>query len=149
MSDNWLQFIPTDPNFQPSLESAERARALLATYLPRAQDVRASFKDAVEFFHPGGNWSGVECPACGADAEPWWQLAMAQASQTGFASLNVQAPCCAAQVSLNELRYIWPAAFGRFMLQAMNPGVEDLEPVQGARLTETLGHSLRKVWVHL
>jgi hypothetical protein len=149
MSDNWLQFIPADPGFQPCPESAEQARSLLAMYAPMADEVRASFKESIEFFHPGGNWSGVRCPACGADAESWWTEAMKQSSENKFANLFIGAKCCGATVSLNELGYIWPAAFGRFVLEAMNPGIKDLETSQEARLAEVLGHPLRKVWVHL
>jgi len=149
MSDNWLQFVPIDPIFQPSLEAAERARALLASFTPEAEEVLASFKDQVEFFHPGSNWSGVECPACGADAEPWWEDAMSAASDSGFADLAVITGCCGAELSLNELRYVWPAAFASFVLEAMNPGVQDLSPAQEQQLTATLGCKLTKIWVHI
>ncbi|NZD50784.1 hypothetical protein [Rhizobium leguminosarum] len=39
--------------------------------------------------------------------------------------INTVAPCCGATVSLNDLRYVWPAAFGRFALEAHNPGIGD------------------------
>jgi hypothetical protein len=149
VSDNWLQFVPSNPYFLPTPESAEQARALLATYVPMANEVNASFKDSVQFFHPGGNWSGVECPACGADAEPWWPQAMDRAWQNQFADLFVDAGCCVARVSLNELKYRWPAAFGRFVLETRNPCIRDLEAAQEIRLAEAIGHPLRKVWVHL
>lgn len=149
MSDNWLQFIPSDPQFQPSSEAAEQARALLASFVPQSDEVLALFKNSTEFFHPGANWSGVECSACGADAEPWWQEAMDVASQSHFKNLIVTAPCCGAHVSLNELRYVWPAAFGRFALEAMNPNIRDLAPAQESRLSELVGQNLHKVWVHL
>jgi hypothetical protein len=71
MSDNWLQFIPTDPYFQPSVEAAEDARELLATFVPDSEEVTVDPKETVEFFHPGGNWSGVNCPGCDADLEEW------------------------------------------------------------------------------
>jgi hypothetical protein len=71
MSDSWLQFIPVDAEYQPSPEAAEHARVLLGTFTPEADTVSFEFKPSVEFFHPGTNWSGVECPACGADAELW------------------------------------------------------------------------------
>src|SRR6185437_12390699 len=94
MSDNWLKIIPSDPLFQPSQPAAELARALLATFIPRAAAIRSEFKPSTEFFHPGGNWSGVKCPACGANAEPWWQSAMAAASKKQFAELSTTAACC-------------------------------------------------------
>ena len=69
MSDNWLQLVPTDPLFRPRPEQAQRARELLASFVPGAVEVSAEAKDRIEFVDPGSNWSGVECPACGADAE--------------------------------------------------------------------------------
>jgi hypothetical protein len=36
---------------------------------PGADEVKSSFEDEVRFYDPGENWSGVECSACGADAE--------------------------------------------------------------------------------
>ena len=149
MSENWLQFIPAVPEFRPTPEDAERARLLLASFVPRADKVSVTFPDHIEFFHPGGNWSGVECPACGADAEPWWNLAVGVASEGRFVNLEVRAECCGASVFLNEMRYVWPAVFGRFALEALNPDVRDLSPAQELQLQQALGCSLRKVWVHL
>ncbi|GLQ98856.1 hypothetical protein [Dyella mobilis] len=149
MSDNWLQYIPGDPTFQPSHEQAEKARSLLASYVPDADEVSVAFTETIEFFDPGANWSGVTCPACGADAEPWWLEAMDAASHEGFSNLFVTAQCCGKRVSLNELHYNWPCAFGRFALQAMNPNVRELTPAQESALAETVGHGLRKVWMHL
>ncbi|WP_245497711.1 hypothetical protein [Rhizobium leguminosarum] len=92
---------------------------------PGADEVKSSFEDEVRFYDPGENWSGVECSACGADAEEWWGEAMETASADGFKDLVTVAPCCGATVSLNDLRYVWPAAFGRFALEAHNPGIGD------------------------
>src|SRR5262245_21401254 len=149
MSDNWLQFIPSDPRYQPTREAASRARALLASFTPRADEINAEFKTAIEFFHPGGNWSGVKCPVCRADAEELWQSAMDLASIAGFADLNTTTRCCRASVSLNDLNYISPAGFGSFVLEAMNPDVSDLQPSQEAQLQAVLGCNLRKIWLHL
>jgi len=54
-----------------------------------------------------------------------------------------------ALVSLNDLHYIWPAGFGRFVIEALNPGVRDLQPAEDDQLRQTLGCDLRKIWVHL
>jgi hypothetical protein len=149
MSDNWLQFVPRDPRFRPSAESAERAVELLGSFLPFAEDITAEFKEDIEFFHPGGNWQGVRCPACGADAEEWWSEAVDQAASSHFDNLTVVAPCCGAATSLDELDYVWPAAFGQFVLEAMNPNVRDTTPEQDAELAKVLGTPFRKVWLHI
>jgi hypothetical protein len=149
MSDNWLQFIPADPQYQPTTEMAERARALLATFAPDADAVSTEFKSSTEFFHPGGNWSGVKCSICGTDAEGWWGPAIKAASMKQFVDLATIAPCCAVSVSLNDLRYVWPAGFGRFVLKAMNPNIRDLQSDEEAQLQTVLGCNLRKIWLHL
>ena len=147
MSDNWLRFIPTDPQYLPSPQAADNARKLLAALTPHADAVTAKFKESVEFFDPGGNWSGVCCHICGADAEPWWQAAMDRAWD--FSNLTVIASYCGASVSLNELRYVWPAGLARFVLEVMNPYISDLTAAEQGMLQETLGCRLRRIWVHI
>ena len=149
MSDNFLQLIPTDPQFKPTQERAKRARLLLSQYLPEAEDINASFKDSVQFFHNGSNWSGVRCSLCGEDAEEWWFDAMDKVSEKEFQDLNVQAGCCGAVVSLNDLRYEWPVAFGSFALEVRSPNIPNLNQEQRSQLATAIGHDLRTVWVHL
>jgi hypothetical protein len=149
MSDNWLQFVPDDPQYRPSQEQAENARQLFASFVPEADEVSAQVRDTIEFFHSGSNWSGVKCSACGADAESWWEDALDAAEAQSFESLLCVAGCCGAEVSLNELSYVWPAAFGSFALVAMNPNVENLSAAQKGELEQQLGCSLRAVWTHL
>lgn len=149
MSDSWLQLIPVDPSFRPEVPAASQARELLASVLPEAEEVSASFRESVEFFDAGGNWSGVMCPVCGADAEPWWAEAMDRAHRSGFSDLMTKAGCCGASVSLNELRYVWPAGFGSFCLEAMNPNVTELEESALRQIEEVLGTPLRGIWMHL
>jgi hypothetical protein len=45
MSDNWLQFIPTNPHYLPSREAAETPRELLAAFTPHADTVTVMFKE--------------------------------------------------------------------------------------------------------
>jgi hypothetical protein len=149
MSDNWLCYVPSDPLFQPSVSAAESAKALLHSLLPEAEKLTAEFSKNPAFIDPGGNWSGVLCPACGADAEPWWGEAVSAAFEHDFSSLETVAQCCQAKMSLNNLNYVWPAAFGRFLLDAMNPNVERLSAAQLELLGATLGCSVREVPRHL
>ena len=107
------------------------------------------FSERVKFIDPGANWSGVHCPSCGADAESWWAEAISHASESDFESLEIKTPCCNATVSLNELRYVWPAAFGSFVLEAMNPNAKGLSSTQLAQLAGVVGCTLREIPVHL
>ncbi|MFL6602189.1 MAG: hypothetical protein ACJ8R9_12760 [Steroidobacteraceae bacterium] len=147
MSDNYLQLIPTDPQIQPSVQTAEHARSLLEKFTPDAETVVASFKESVEFFNSGSNGSEIRCPACGAEASYWWLSAMDEAWKSRFNQLEVTAHCCKASVCLNELRYDWPAGFARFVLEARNPNIPDLSYEQLAQLESVLGCSLRRIWL--
>ncbi|HKB96229.1 MAG TPA: hypothetical protein VKB94_05225, partial [Rhizomicrobium sp.] len=63
--------------------------------------------------------------------------------------LKTKVPCCGAEISLNDLHYDRPAAFGRFVLEVMNPNVRDTPPEQDRALADRIGHELRKVWAHI
>jgi len=61
----------------------------------------------------------------------------------------VTAPCCGVRVSLNDLRYAWPAAFGCFVIEAVNSSVNDLTAEQMGELQKVIGHFLRAVWARV
>lgn len=149
MSDSWLRYVPSDPQFQPTVSAAESAIVLIHTFLPEAEKVTAEFFESPAFFDSGENWSGVFCSSCGIDAAPWWAEAVSTAAEQDFATLHTVAPCCQATVSLNELTYGWPAAFGRFVLDAMNPNVGRLSADQVEILEAALGCSVREISRHL
>ena len=149
MSDNWLMFIPTDPEAIPSKAAADAAVELLKSFVPDSQDVHAEYGEKIEFHSGVENWSGVKCPNCGTDIEARWKEAMKKASQTDFAKLNITTPCCGHSTTLNDLNYVWPAGFSRFVLEAMNPNIKDTTEEQERALSEALGLPLRKIWMHL
>ncbi|MHA6829295.1 hypothetical protein ACQUJV_24220 [Ralstonia pseudosolanacearum] len=149
MSDNWLQYVPLDPEFVPTELDAEAARTLFSKFAPNADEISLSFKQHVEFFHPGANWSGVTCPLCDADVEAWWTTKMEDFAAGQLPDLLAKTNCCRTTVSLNELRYVWPAGFGRFVLEAMNPNLRGLSVEQESQLEEVLGCKLRAIWMHV
>lgn len=142
MSDHALRLVPKEVQFQPELAVARNAKALLQSFFPNAQEARFRYYDAVSFIDAGENWEGVRCPACGTDAESWWGDSMSTAAEAGFASLATQARCCGASVQLSELSYAWPVAFGRFVLEVLNPNATNLTPEQSAKVSELLGCSI-------
>lgn len=149
LSDHTLRLVPGDPEWQPTAEAAAHALALFSTFVPRADGVTVRVEDDVTFFDAGGNTEIVECPACDADADPWWADAMDRAAEDAFADLAIVTPCCRTKTSLNDLRYVWPAAFGRFALEALNPGIGALSDEQVETLETALGTPLRVVWQRL
>lgn len=148
MSDTYFRYVPVDPAFKPTADAAAQAVAVLRSHL-HAESIAPRFAEAVEFVDAGGNWEGVSCPACGSDAAAWWAEAMSQAAETQFESLQVRAGCCGALVSLNELRYGWPVAFGSFILEVANPSSQGLPPRQLEQLGTALGCAMREVKVHV
>jgi hypothetical protein len=149
VSDNWLKFVPTDPDWQPSLPASNAAVQLLMNFLPEADEIASRFFDNTVFVDPGENWAGVRCPRCGNDIEEWWGQAMAKADETTFQTLEVDTSCCGSRISLNDLHYIWPAGFGRFVLWARNPNVLNTTEDQDCALAQALGHKVRKIWAHI
>lgn len=149
MSDNFLRYVPADPNFQPTEEAAGRAVEVLRAIVPGAKFVVARFTDSVKFVDAGSNWEGVSCPACGGDAEPWWGEAMSEAAERQFEFMAVRAGCCGVLVSLNELRYRWPVGFSRFVLEAANPNSTGLSASEVQQLQESLSCVVRQIWVRV
>ncbi|HEX4180984.1 MAG TPA: hypothetical protein VHY32_09355 [Caulobacteraceae bacterium] len=149
MSDNWLQFVPVELGRQPTQEAAERAVAILSEFTrPLNDDACARFTDEIEFVSPGVNWESVTCPACRADLWPWWADVSNAAAENQFRDLSIITPCCGARTSLHDLHYDWPAGFGKFVLESMNPEA-DTSPEVERLLEECLGMKLRKVWMHI
>lgn len=150
MSDNWLMFIPADPNVLPTTGAAENAAQLLKTFLPDAYgEVSAQFSEQMEFHNGGANWSGVKCAECGANVDEWWGDAMDRAWKSRFENLGAVTPCCGHATTLNDLNYVWPAGFSRFVLKAMNPNIRQTTSEQDEALSRALGFALRKVWMHI
>src|SRR4051812_774624 len=120
MSDTYFRYVPTTPTFKPDEAAASRAEQFLRQVID-AESIKSRSTAQVEFIDAGKNWEGVFCPKCGADAESWWGNAMSIAAERGFEDLTVHAECCRIPVGLDELRYGWPVAFGRYLLEAANP----------------------------
>ena len=148
MSDTYYRYVPVNPTFQPTSAAVDESVALLSDLLP-AESIVARSTEVVEFVDAGGNWEGVACPMCGGDADEWWTDAMSEAAERQFESLEVQARCCGALVSLNDLDYGWPVAFGRFVIEVANPQSDGLSKHELEQLGSTLGCAVREIKAHL
>ena len=145
MSDSMLRVVPVEPSHCPPPEAVSAAERVLRSLFPGAEAVVASCGEQIAFVDAGENWEGVECPSCGADAEPWWNDAMSEAAESEFESLVVHAGCCGAAVSLNDLHYKWPVAFARCKLEVLNPGAPSLSSQQLSQVQAALGCQVRVV----
>jgi hypothetical protein len=148
VSDNFLYFVPADPNAQPTQEAADHAEYILTSYA-LSDEVKATFEDQIVFYHPIENWYGVKCPACQANIEAWWDVQNDRVYETATSDLAVSTPCCGLRTSLNDLDYTTPAAYGRFAIEVLNFEHGDTTPEQDQQISECLGLPIRKVYMRL
>lgn len=149
MSDNYLHLVPCDPRWQPDAAAAEKAVEITRRLFPQAEHVSVEYREDVTFFDAGVNTQSIHCAFCGSDLEAWWGGAMDEAAASDFADLAVETPCCGKSTSLNDLRYVWPAAFGICALTVVNPTATSLGGDQLQGIEQAIGSSLRVVWQHL
>jgi hypothetical protein len=148
MSDTVLKLIPTSPSFVPGADSQKKATEFLKGLFPH-EEIGLTTTDEVEFVHPFQNFEGVFCHICGGQIElEDFGAAMELAQETRFENLVVQTPCCSASVSLNDLRYVGPAGFSRFVIEIWNPHA-DLDESAVLSLAVILATPLRVVWAHI
>ena len=148
MSDTYLRYVPTLPTFMPEETAGSRAEQFLRQILD-AESIESRSTARIEFVDAGENWDGVSCPKCGADAESWWGEAMSAAAEEGFENLTVQVECCRTAVGLNDLRYGWPVAFGRYVLEAANRRADGISQDALDELGRLLGSPVRQVKCHV
>ena len=146
-----MRYVPIDPRFVPPAEARVAARSWLAARLPGADEVEAKIYEDIRFVDPGANFEGVFCPFCGADVMDWWMETL-DATPAAIAACEARTlPCCEREAMLNDLRYVWPAGFATFVLEARNPGLRgapDLPTADRAALEVIVGCRLRTIWAH-
>ena len=149
MSDTYLRFVPYDPHWHPDEPAAAAAIKVARELFPLAEHIAVELEEGVTFFDAGANTESIHCPFCGSDIEEWWGDAMDQAAASRFEDLSVTTPCCHKPASLNDLRYIWPAAFGVCALTVVDPGVTSLASKQLRAIEQAMGSPLKAIWQHL
>jgi hypothetical protein len=150
MSDNWIALVPEDPRFVPDAAKQRRAHKRFAEIAPEADEIEIKVSKKVVFFDCGGNFERICCPSCGAEIPvEWWQERMADDDDEGFKLAAYATPCCEKMVTLNELVYEWPQAFGRFAVDAMNPNIGKLDDKYKREFEKILGTKLRVIYQHI
>jgi len=160
MSDNFLRFVATDPEALPGSARTARARDIVAERLPRADVVEVGRFSSVNFIDCGGNLESARCPSCGADllSDGTWTRLLEQAWESGMSRRSFTLACCGAGHALEELDYCWPVAFGRFSIDARNPGVDWFHPDRElgyearellSELASTLDTEVTAIWQHI
>jgi len=151
MSDHTLHIVPSDPHFRPADSQISVALAAAERFFPDADSIESLISDTIQFFDAGSNFEAAYCPACDTLLPlDWWQDAMdADYAESGFRLEPTRTPCCGRSLTLNELRYDWPQAFGRFDLTVQNPNVGDVAADVLEALEAALGTRLRVIHQHL
>ena len=150
MSDSWLIFIPTDPQYVPDVNAYEKALSIFRVNVSIADEVRVKLHDEIEFIDAGVNFESIQCPVCSSSIEmDWWLQKMDETyTENKFTDLIIQMPCCNSFCSLNDLCYDWPCGFALFSLEARNPATDLGEQVIH-QMEVLLQCKLRKIWGHL
>lgn len=147
MSINILKIIPTDPSYIPGNINQQKAKIYLSKIFNQ-EEIEFEITDTIEFIDQGSNFERVSCNFCGTCIETTaWQDAMDSAYEKNFINLSFTSPCCNKQTSLNDLNYIWPAGFAKFVINISDAqhkiDVNDLKDLQ-----EFLGTPLRVIIAH-
>jgi hypothetical protein len=91
------------------------------------------------------------CPRCAAEIDlDWWHARIDDdAQEDSFRLVSYALPCCGAKVTLNDLEYDRPQAFGRFRWEVTNPGVGELTSANRKELEAAAGVALVFIRQHL
>lgn len=160
MSSDYLKLVPADPHYVPDEGAQERAVAALEALLPEGSECEAQDFGHVAFIDQGENLEAIFCPSCSkrlplydspdASANHDWLYSTLDEIEDGSTErITVTMPCCSHSVPLTTLRFDWPAAFARFELSILDPGIsENLSKEQLAQFEKILGCKLRQVRAH-
>lgn len=55
---------------------------------------------------------------------------MNSCSSNDFNDLSITTPCCHQTTSLNELEYIWPAGFAKYVIEIRNPNENEVIAIE-------------------
>ncbi|GHJ48343.1 hypothetical protein Cs7R123_56850 [Catellatospora sp. TT07R-123] len=160
MSDLYIRVIPTDPQWQPTAEAADRATEYVAGLFSGPGDdvesVKPVFYEHIMLIDGGEYMEDLFCPRCDAaiGLDWFWKLGGEDSSRwlTGLTigDLDVTVPCCGSPLMLPELRFEAPIGFARFEVRAMNwtRHAWDLSDEELATAGAILGHAVTQVHTH-
>lgn len=152
MSTDLITFVPKDPMVRLDDATLDAARAWFATLGGRNGEVTSESHEQPHFYDAGGNFGAIGCPKCGetfpiADWGEWMGEDVSADKQSFNLSTRMMG-CCGVSVTLNDLNYEWPMAFGKTALvgRDMDIGIvsEDMrhqaEAVMGTSVTVVYSH---------
>ena len=124
---------------------------ILNRLAPSAERISPEVAEGINFYNCGENFESVSCPRCsGSISIDWWQERMDDDFDgAGFKLAVFSTPCCGESVSLNELEYSWPQAFGRFSWTLLNPNISELSAAAKSEIESAAGVPLVAIRQHL
>jgi hypothetical protein len=151
MSDDFIVLVPSDPTCAAPLEVQQRVVAVLKRLAPSAASIVPQVSEAIRFHDAGANFESIRCPRCGAEISiDWWQERMDDDSAgDGFRLDSYAAPCCGHTLTMSQLIYDWPQAFGRTSWTVQNANVGEIDAEAKAQLEVAAGFPLVVVYQHL
>jgi hypothetical protein len=158
MSDDYIRVIPTDPEWQPTIEAADGAVEYVAGLFAGPGDhveaVEPVFYERTTLIDAGQYMEDVFCPRCGAaiGLDWFWDLLRARnggrmVGEPTIGDLGVITPCCGTALTLPELRFEAPVGFARFEVSAMNwaRSVSELSDEELMTAGGILGHAVTQI----
>jgi hypothetical protein len=151
MSDDFIVLVPSDPHFSATPDALKRVAAVLKRLAPSADNIEPEVSEAIRFHDAGSNFESISCPRCAAEISiDWWQERMDADSAGGWFRLErYRAPCCGAPLTLNELQYESPQAFGRTSWTVQNANIGELKDEERQELEAAAGALLVAVYQHI
>jgi len=110
-------------------------------------EVAVRFSDRIIVVHPHLNLSQITCSECQADisVEWYWDFIVRHGEEVD--SIDVTAPCCDTNPSLDALLYDVPVGYARFKIVSINPSqADELTAEKLEVVAEILGHPLRQIF---
>jgi len=130
MSDYIIKIIPNHEKSIPLIRERTELKNQLRM-LTSSKELIDHLYDEVTFIDPGSNFEGVKCNYCLKELETeWWSDKMEICSLNNFKDMSITTPCCNSNVSLNQLEYIWPVGFARYVIEIMNPDEDEVIEIE-------------------
>lgn len=161
MSELYIRVIPTDPEWQPTVEAAvgavEYVTGLFAGPGDNVEAVEPVFYEHVTLIDGGEYMEEVFCPRCEAaiGIDWFWDLlrvrsAGRMAGEPTIGDLGVIVPCCGTALTLSELHFEAPVGFARFEVSARNwtRSAWKLSDDEVTTAGDLLGHQVTQIHAH-
>ncbi|NOU82205.1 hypothetical protein GC101_25395 [Paenibacillus sp. LMG 31459] len=130
MSSYIIKIIPLHENTVPSDKDRSAITNQLRT-ITSNKKISEHLHEEVSFIDSGSNFDGIRCNQCLRELEmDWWAEQMNICSTNHFKELSIITPCCSSAVSLNELQYICPMGFARYVIEMINPEKDEVIEIE-------------------